>query len=302
MRQALTRVVAQFAIASLLFVVTQPSTMTAIQLPRGLANGCQQPNETHWVAQWTSVASTFSHGPATGYPYRNGYYGWVGIDGEVDFPNYVPYLGSGGGLCSHSSGQLGFYLGDGSWVQTGWYSGCFILVDPPVCRYITLGGYVEKRNVGTNTYNVFDVSPNSPVSPGSAIIFMIEWGGGCWNTYWMYNVSTGGLCSPIPSSGEAWAGAEVHTHNQNTYVEMPLQYFGNSNPYTNNGLRIKGANGFVPWTTSLSSYYTSMYDEANGAQGCFTINPSTGQYVWHCTVYYYYDTAYPNYRFGANGE
>lgn len=288
MRTARRRI-AQLAIVALLFLAMVPMT---IPVTPALASTCSI-METHWVDQWTSVVSTF-YDYQTGQPFINGYYGWVGVDGEIDFPDHIPDLGSDGS-CAHSSGQLGFYLGDGSWVQTGWYSGCFTII--PTCRLGDLGAYVEMDNLETHTYSVFDTNPNGgPVQPSTPIIFMIEWGGGCWNTYWMYNVRTGGLCSPIPTSGEAWAGAEVHTHVDDTIVEMPTTYYGNANPYTNNGLRIKGANGFVPWTNSLSSYYTSYYDEHNGAPGCGPpYNPK-------CTVFYNYATVYANYRFGSGGE
>jgi hypothetical protein len=229
------------------------------------------------------MASAFYH-YGSGQTFQNAYFGWAGIDGEVDFPNHFPNLGSDGS-CAHSSGQLGIGLQDRSWIQAGWFAGCFILVQPPRCRFTTLGGYVETFNSITGRYTVNDIAPNlPPIPPGSAIIFQIEYdttipNSPCWKSYWYYNIGTTyDLCAPVQSSGAAFAGGEAHTHLPGTVVEMPVTVYGNSNPNTNNGLRIKGGNGYVPWTTSLSSYTTAYYDERYGAPGACA--PSNQCFYW----------------------
>ena len=42
---------------------------------------------------------------------------------------------------------------------------------------------------------------------------------------------------------------------------MPFQYMGYNSPGTNNTLRIKGANGYVDWTSTLSTGGTATFDE-----------------------------------------
>jgi hypothetical protein len=71
----------------------------------------------------------------------------------------------------------------------------------------------------------------------------------------------------LPTSGSPEVGSEVYTNNGGS-VGMPVTVYGYSDPTTNNGLRIKGAAGWVPWNTSLSTGQTGYYDERYGQPGC----------------------------------
>jgi hypothetical protein len=278
---ALSRVVMVAVLAS-----TIPSTVAFNTIVVEAAS-CPSYQEYHWGLQWTSTTSAFYHYPDSGF--RNPYYGWVGVDGEIIFPNHVPDLGSSGD-CAHSLGSLGTSFSEGSWIQSGWYTGCFVLANPPVCRYITLGAYGENYNTGTGVYHAYDIAY---VAPSTPIIFQVSYNSTqhCWNAYWQYNVLTGQNC--IASSGLEWVGSEAHTHVAGTIVESPLTTYGNSNPNTDNGLRIKGGAGWVNWTTSPYGHLSSQYDESNGAtNGCnFT-----------CTVYYYLNELHPDYNLQTHGQ
>jgi hypothetical protein len=257
-----------------------------------LASSCSSYQEYHYAWQWTATTAAFYHYPSS--VLTNAYYGWVGIDGNIQFPNHVPTLGSSGD-CAHSIGSIGVYFNDPpgtyghSVIDTGWYTGCFILNNPPTCRYITLGAYDEVYNAATGSYQAPDISYEAP---STVITFKIEYNSssGCFNSYWQYNVYTNTICRY--SSGVMFAGSEAHTHVSGTIVEMPVTYYGSSTIGGNNELRIKGANGWVTWTTSLSSYTTSRYDESTGAPGCGNT----------CTVYYYLAEVHSYYYFEAYGE
>ncbi len=270
-----------------------------------LADACSayQYAEYHYSGQWTASASTF-YDYQTGYLFKNAYYGWVGVDGEIDVPNHVPNLGSDG-TCAHSIGSVGASFHDApggllnrsSWIQTGWYTGCFPLGNPPPCRYNTTGAYGENYHARSGTYNAYEIAF---LALSAHVIFKVEFDGhSCFVAYWNYSTSTGSICStpnyPLPTSAAVWAASEAHTHISGTIVEMPLTTYGNANPNTNNGLRIKGGSGWVAWTTAPNGHLTSFYDERNGAPGCNIQNPG-------CTVYYYFSQLNSNYRFQAYGE
>jgi len=90
-------------------------------------------------------------------------------------------------------------------------------------------------------------------------------GGPCWKSFYNYNILEEQWNS-FPSSGAAAVFSEVFsTYNPsgNPVVEMPTTIYGSPDPTSNNGLRIKGASGYVPWNSSLSSGSTSEYDERN---------------------------------------
>jgi hypothetical protein len=146
--------------------------------------------------------------------------------------------------------QVGF--SNGSWVQEGWYNGCIA----GHCRSRNLGRYTE---IGNPPFYEFIDRDTAPLSGSS--IFRIEYGGsGCWNLYFDYSVLKDTYCA-LPGSGVPSAVSEVFTSSGHS-VGMPVTAYGYSDPNTNNALRIEGANGYVPWTSTLSSGQTGYYDEA----------------------------------------
>jgi len=175
------------------------------------------------------------------------------MDGQISYPSQYPYLGNQN---NHSAGWIGIAFSDGGWVQEGWYEGCI----GGSCRTRNLGRYTEVMNGSTGFYEFKDWD-TAPLAGSS--IFLIEYAGsGCWHLYLDYSVLKETYCS-LPGSGVPEAVSEVYSGDGSS-VSMPVTVYGYSDPNTNNALRIKGASGFVPWTSSLSSGQTGYYDERSG--------------------------------------
>jgi hypothetical protein len=214
-------------------------------------------------------------------------YGWVGIDGLLTYPSHFPDL-NGNALQNHAAGYAAISFADGGWVQEGWYAGC--LVNEMYCRQSVLGRYTEilNKSVTPNFYEFIDW--DTAAFSGTSI-FRIEYAsGGCWKMYFDYSTLKKTYCG-LPGSGRPEAVGEVKTIVGNS-VEMPLTVYGSSSPNTNSGLRIKSANGWGSWTTTVSTGY---YDERNGQPGC---TPSGSP---PC-LYYYISYFNSYYKFEAYGS
>lgn len=221
--------------------------------------------------------------PTCGGP---GYFGWTGIDGAIQVPSHFPNLH--GNTNNHSAGWIGISFSNGGWVQEGWYAGCVGGWLP--CRTSNLGRYTEVYNPSLNPV-FYEFHDWDTAAYSSSSIYLIEYASsGCWNLYLDYNSLKKTYCN-LPSSGEPEVVSEIYTAD-GSHVAMPTTIYGDANPYTNNGLRIKGGNGFVAWLTTLSSGQTGYYDERNGQPGCDRAS---------CLYYYisYFNTFY---HFLAYGE
>jgi hypothetical protein len=217
----------------------------------------------HWAVQWAAHSSYFYHPPSD--PAVDGYFGWVGVNGEIKTPTYVPDMNNPN--FDHSLGNLSMVFSRvNSWVQVGWYSGT---VAPeggcpgPECitRNGSLGMYWETLYPGGGYVN----TDLGTLAYGERVIYRIQWNSflTCWDVYIRYSTKVASVCSH-PGSGMPYAGSEVYDAYGGLYgpVEMPLASYGFSNPNTNNALRIKGlCSGFEPWDTALCAWSTGRYDE-----------------------------------------
>jgi hypothetical protein len=123
------------------------------------------------------------------------------------------------------------------------------------------------------------------------MIFRLEYlNSGLWDLYMFCNALKVQTPSayPMPTSGSPEAFSETLS-TDGSVVGMPLTYYGYSNPNTNNALRIRGANGYVAWTSNLSSGQTGYYDEQYGQTGCGQPgNPACAYYYFGVDNYNYY--------------
>lgn len=246
------------------------------------------------AVQWTAVSSAFYH-PGTGCFGDNAYFGWVGIDGAIKTPAHFPNIYND--TSNHSNGWMEMmFTNPAGWIQIGWLGGCLIngttytCGDPPnIVLY--------DESVSTATYPpTVVVSADGNLAFSATDTYRVEYYPqySNWEIFDQYNNLIRTIYFSWVSGAPTIAG-EVCNCNQPPpiqEIEMPVTVFGSSNPYTNSGLRIKGANGYVPWTSSLSSYTTSWYDE----RYCPNDNcPSPA-------VPYYASLFYSNYEFEAYGN
>lgn len=216
----------------------------------------------HMSQQWTALSGygSFYHPPDRWQ--NHAYGGWVGVDGQITTPGHFPNLN--GNNSNHSLGWLetSFAMqgpATDSWFQIGWLAGCIGSGGSSVCATSTSGLklYDERYNASTGLYNVYD---DGGLAYGYSSIYIVEHHSDtCWYAYKNYNVFVRQDCT-FPSSGVGVVSSEVYSFD-GTIVEMPTTIYGYSDPNTNNALRLNGANGYVPWTTALSSGETSDYDE-----------------------------------------
>ncbi len=217
-----------------------------------------------WSMQWTAQSGHggFYHPPTCPQDYA--YHGWVGVDGEIFSPTHYPNLGTTP-TQNHSAGWVNISFADtpnpitglSSWVQEGWYAGC----GGSFCRTSgVLGHYDEFYDAASNTYGFFD---DGSLGFSSAIVYRIEYTlpSGCWYVYFNYSTFENDTCT-LPGSGVPVVASEVFSID-GSVIEMPVTVYGNSNPNTNNGLRIKGAAGWVVWSATLSTGATSELDNSN---------------------------------------
>lgn len=238
--------------------------LIAVHVPAVAANSCMP--QFDYAFQYTGTVNTFYHLPTCP---QNGYFGWVGVNGQIVTPSHFPNLGNNNG--NHSIGWLGVSFNDTpgpigpSFTQEGWYAGCLGYQGKQICSTSSLHTYDEQYSGPTDTYWVFD---NGPLSYSSGHVYRIEYSttDSCWYIYFNYSTLVDALCSvpgsPIPSSAAMEAISEVASVS-GAVIEMPKATYGYSSINTNSTLRIKGANGWVNWTPSLSSGGTIQWDERN---------------------------------------
>lgn len=109
-----------------------------------------------YAGQWTSHSSTFYH-PGSGCIVSDGYYGWVGINGQIQAPPHYPNLCCFQDTANHSAGWLEMAFGGPvGWIQIGWLAGCINLGSPAqVCGDpSTLTLYDESVDQGTNPWTI----------------------------------------------------------------------------------------------------------------------------------------------------
>lgn len=253
-----------FAIIGCLLATT---ASVGSHLEAAIASSCYGQFDYADILTGTAQVTTSDPTCQSGY-----YFGWVGVNGQIQAPSHFPSLG---GTKDHSVGYLmmGFHdnppgpLGY-SFVQTGWLAGCLAENGQQLCATPSTGllSYTEMYFDAVNQYFVNEGAAGG-LAYGSTSIFRIEWDGvHCWNLYMNYNTWSDALCdwtsppAPVPRSGAAEMISETDSH-YGIRVEMPTTIYGYSNPNTNNALRIKGAAGYAAWTPTLSTGGTVAWDE-----------------------------------------
>lgn len=233
----------------------------------------------HMSQQWTAQSGYggFYHPPSSWQ--NHAYAGWAGIDGQIVTPTHFPNLG--GTTSSHSVGWIEHSFAmqhayTDSWFQIGWLAGCVSGGGVAVCGTTGLKLYDERYNATTGLYNVYD---DGALGYNAADTYRVEHlSDTCWYAYKSYNVLVRQDCT-FPSSGVAVVSSEVYSSN-GVAVEMPTTFYGYSNPNTNNALRIKGGNGYVPWSGTLSSGETSDYDERSSSPDYWISTLSPYNHYW----------------------
>ena len=137
-----------------------------------------------------------------------------------------------------------------------------------MCDLSGIGLYDESMNHATGAYILAD---DGALNYNTASVYRVEYypNSQCWEVFSNYSNLLRSLCGTYPTSGAPTVSSEVANQGSQVDgqgpipVEMPYTIYGSSSPTTNNGLRIKGANGYVPWYSNLSSGATSWYDERN---------------------------------------
>ncbi len=220
----------------------------------------------------------------------------------------------------------GQYCGSyGSWIQEGWVAGCIAKSACGTCPGSDSSHtwLCTSSSDGIHLYEEGDAPPGDlsnytvldigGLSYSSTIYLTIEWypnpaplypdcagwqGGGCWvsiyngnkEAYW-HTGGTPNSADDFKTSGGPVVGSEISsTYNSSgdPIVEMPTTVYGSSDPSTT-GLRIKGANGYVSWNTSLPSGYTMLYDERNCPDsGQNPVCPNSPKPTYISNFYNYY--------------
>lgn len=235
------------------------ASVVALQPEPAAAEGhrCGVASGYHYAGQLTALDNTYTQCGTT-----NEYQGWNGIDGQLLVPATLASLGNY--QQDHTLGLFSAQIrNDNYWLQPGWYTGCLAGVGSctgtcqlPGCTWRgyadNYGWYVE--NVSPQGYWVWDFG-DATFGSGRTVYMIYNSNDGCWEVQFSYggSISRADCWEGIYHSGAMWAASEMDS-NSGVVAGLPASYFGYSNPNTNEALRLHGGAGWVPWTSSLSSY------------------------------------------------
>lgn len=219
-----------------------------------------------WMRQYTSLTSAYYADPAACTP-QNPYYGWLGVDGEVDAPPSVTPLSSPEG--QHDLGHVAMVFDElgplgNTQMQVGFYTGT-IALDPTNCtvgtcvrRSGSYGLYLESYDAPTDAYSVFSYGGYGLSQP---VVFRIQYDAvsGCYKVYSFYSNLFSTDCRP-PVSGMSYMARETAGFYGGS---LPTANFGNSNASTNNALHVHNARTWEVWDTGLIAHGTARSDLRN---------------------------------------
>jgi hypothetical protein len=220
------------------------------------------PHPYHYALQFTAVSTTSNPHNGCGLSVEAVYHGWAGINGQIQTPTSVVSMSG----ADHAVGWIGMYwLAQDTWIQIGWYTGIVGIgtttdCQPGICvrRSGSYGLYVEAQR--GSDYSIYDFSH---LAPGGRVTYRIErhQDPGCWSVYYNYNVFAASFCG-FPSAGGAFVVNELYNPSGSSH--MPRSEFGVASRGTNQTLRLRGANGWVDWTTAVK---TRQVDERGNPAG-----------------------------------
>ncbi len=220
-----------------------------------------------WMNQYTSSAPGYYNYPAS-CSLNSPYYGWLGIDGEIDTPTSVTPLTDSNtqhdlghiamafdsyGPLGSSQIQIGFYTGRVSDATAGCqYGHC-------VSKAGSYGLYLETYYAPTKAYSVYSYGD---YALNHGVIFRIEHDhtNGCWDTYSNYSFLLSVDCE-FPQSGAGYMAREIEAPGYAGSV--PTANFGSATAGTNNALRLHNATTWEPWDTGLAAQGTATSDLRN---------------------------------------
>jgi hypothetical protein len=235
----------------------------------------------HYAGMFTAQTSVIEHLQTSQCgPSGSGYFGWAGVDGQISTPSTNPPIDVNQ---DHQAGWIGVVFSNGGWVQLGWYRGVIGCGSNRV-QYTGTGYHLYVESAlsppvapACTGYSVHDYSP---LSLGGAVTYLISYSAGCWHIFYNYDHEVPQVCGPA-SSGSVEVDNELY--NLSGTAQMPRSDFGATDPNTNQALRLLGAGGWVPWTSTIS-HGTDVYDWRGLSTNNKTVL-SAYSLLWHVQTY-----------------
>lgn len=251
------RCVAILGIATALICVSSPMA-SAVTLPCNAAFA--------YAGQMTSTTAGESACP------NYGYFGYVGIDGQIQTPGALP---SGLSVDDRALGYLNASFNNyQAWLQVGWMAGYLGDSSSSISSYDAYRLYFEQL-YPSGFYYVKNVSG---LGYGGKVTYRIDYAGnGCWKTFYNYNVQTDYSCS-YPASSLMSASSETGNGGTGSFSSMPRSWFGVAASNTNQTLRLRGSTGWHDWvndTTWVTQYRPYFYWSPAATYTHFTTVGST---------------------------
>jgi hypothetical protein len=208
------------------------------------------------------------------------YQGWIGINGQITTPTELFGIRRAEDMVMGSIAMIR-YAPDGgrtAWIRAGWYTGGHPACGPTFETEYRL--FIEYSSDNGRTNHCF-----TPITlgRGEKVIYRIQRHTDDptkWDVFYNYNQ----LFKTIPGMPVAMT-AEVgeFLQNESGQQRMPRTYFGDSDPDTNNAIRLLGSNGYEPWDMTLTAGATFVQDEREGIGPHFIISAYAPYY--HAVAY-----------------
>jgi hypothetical protein len=190
--------------------------------------------------------------------------------------------------------------GDAWWIQTGYYTGTV---------GIPIGGcprtyYCIRRATGYGLYFEFllgnenqdyDVEIVPAGTPWAALTHKIlridhytsTANPYCFVVYRDYNVAVKTVCTNVYNGYIQTGSPGVWNEAQSVYsasIAWPAAFYGSTNPGTNNTIRVRGANGWQDWNTSLLAGKTATFFEDPNVYSPSTTTTTLTNHYWFYTT------------------
>lgn len=226
----------------------------------------------HWTTQCSGPQTTSNFTP---------YYGWAGIEGQIQTPPTNTAIGALD--ADHQAGWIGINFANGGWIQIGWFRGTVGCDASHQVSYSGTGYHMDIEVVNdanaAATCVGYSIVNQSPLSLGGTVSYRIEYTSGCWDVFY-------GAAHPVhrcdlqPISGFAEMENELYGGDDTV---MPSSDFGVASSSSASALRLKGAGGWVPWTTTIS-HGTEEHDWRGRTDNEKTVVSAYSTW-WHMKTY-----------------